>query len=308
MKYHFIFLIISILLATSCSSEAPPLKSNSPYGVVVIDDLGREVRFNHPPQRIVSLDPSITEILFVLGLNNEVVGVTNYCDYPEQARSKSKVGGYINPNIEAIALLEPDLVVTTLKTNTPRLIQQLEDFGITVFVLDPKKIEDIFENISSLAKLTYREEKAGEFLGALKERLHGVRKKVAGISRPGVFLGMGKDPLISVGPGSFAHDLIEIAGGRNVTGQSSSRYRRYTLEEILLANPEVIIICSMAPDDLCLSQKRWWKKWTNISAVRNGRIYVIEANLLTRPGPRMVEGLMEMAKAIHPEIFLERER
>jgi len=119
---------------------------------------------------------------------------------------------------------------------------------------------------------------------------------------------MGKDPLISVGPGSFAHDLIEIAGGRNVTGQSSSRYRRYTLEEILLADPEVIIICSMAPDDSCLAQKRWWKRWTNMSAVRNSRIYIIESNLLTRPGPRMVEGLMEIAKAIHPEIFLEKER
>ena len=308
MKYKIIFSIISILLIASCSSQAPPLKSSSPSRVVSTDDLGREVGFNHPPQRIVSLDPSITEILFALGLNNEVVGVTDYCDYPEQARSKSKVGGYINPNIEAIALLEPDLVVTTLKTNTPRLIQQLEDFGIKVFVLDPKKIEDIFENISSLAKLTYREERARELLGALKKRLHEVRKKVDGISRPGVFLEMGKDPLISVGPGSFAHDLIEIAGGRNVASQSSSRYRRYTLEEILLADPEVIIICSMTPDDSSLAQKKWWKRWTNMSAVRNGRIYVIEANLLTRPGPRIIEGLMEIAKAIHPEIFLEPER
>ena len=306
MKHYFIFFIISILLVTSCSSQAPPLKSNSPYGVVVIDDLGREVRFNYLPQKIVSLDPSITEILFALRLNNEVVGVTDYCDYPEQARSKSKVGGYIDPNVEAIALLEPDLVVTTLKINTPRLIQQLEDFGIKVFVLDPKKIEDIFKNISSLAKLTYREERAGELLGALNGRLHEVRKKVAGISRPGVFLEMGKDPLISVGPGSFAHDLIEIAGGRNVASQSSSRYRKYTLEEIILADPEVIIICSMISDDLCLAQKKWWKKWTNMCAVRNGRIYVIEANLLTRPGPRMIDGLMELAKAIHPEIFLEQ--
>ncbi len=308
MKHKIIFFIISILLVTSCSSQTPPLKSSSPSRVVSIDDLGREVRFNHPPQRIVSLDPSITEILFALRLNNEVVGVTDYCDYPEQARSKSKVGGYINPNIEAIALLEPDLVVTTLKTNTPRLIQQLEDFGIKVFVLDPKKIEDIFANISSLAKLTCREERARELLEVLKKRLHEVRKKVTGISRPGVFLEMGANPLISVGPGSFAHDLIEIAGGRNVASQSSSPYRRYTLEEILLADPEVIIICSMTPDDFSLAQKKWWKRWTNMSAVRNGRIYVIEANLLTRPGPRIIEGLMEIAKAIHPEIFLEPER
>ncbi|NIM02556.1 ABC transporter substrate-binding protein [bacterium] len=308
MKHKIIFLIFSILLITSCSSQEPPLKSNSPFGVSSTDDIGREVAFDHPPQRIVSLDPSITEILFALGLNNEVVGVTDYCDYPQQAKSKLKVGGYIDPNIEAIALLEPDLVVTTLKTNTPRLIEQLEDFGIKVFVLDPKKIEDIFENISSLAKLTYREKEATELLGDLKERLRGVRKKVAGISRPGVFLEMGKDPLISVGRGSFAHDLIEIAGGRNVVAQSSSSYRRYTLEEILLADPEVIIICSMTPDDPCLAQKEWWKKWANMSAVRNGRIYVVEANLLTRPGPRMVDGLTEIAKAIHPEIFPGRER
>lgn len=301
-------LIISILLMASCSSQAPPLKSGTPYEVVGIDDLGREVRFNHPPQRIVSLDPSITEILFALGLNNEVVGVTDYCDYPEEARSKSKVGGYLDPNIEATALLEPELVVTTLKTDTPRLIQQLENFGIKVFVLDPQKIEDILENISSLAKLTYQEERAKQLVGTFKERLHEVKRKVDGISRPGVFLEMGEDPFISVGPGSFANDLIEIAGGRNVASQSSSRYSRYTLEEILLADPEVIIICSMVPDDPCLAQKRWWKRWTNMSAVRNGRIYVVEANLITRPGPRMIEGLMEIAKVIHPEIFLEPER
>jgi len=292
----------------SCSSQAPPLKSGAPYEVIGIDDLGREVRFNHPPQRIVSLDPSITEILFALGLNNEVVGVTDYCDYPEEARSKSKVGGYLDPNIEATALLEPELVVTTLKTDTPRLIQQLENFGIKVFVLDPQKIEDILENISSLAKLTYREERAKQLVGTFKEKLNEVKRKVDGISRPGVFLEMGADPLISVGPGSFANDLIEIAGGRNVASQSSSRYSRYTLEEILLADPEVIIICSMVPDDPCLAQKRWWKRWTNMSAVRNGRIYVVEANLITRPGPRMIEGLMEIAKVIHPEIFLEPER
>jgi len=301
-------LIISILLMASCSSQAPPLKSGAPYEVIGIDDLGREVRFNHPPQRIVSLDPSITEILFALGLNNEVVGVTDYCDYPEEARSKSKVGGYLDPNIEATALLEPELVVTTLKTDTPRLIQQLENFGIKVFVLDPQKIEDILENISSLAKLTYREERAKQLVGTFKEKLNEVKRKVDGISRPGVFLEMGADPLISVGPGSFANDLIEIAGGRNVASQSSSRYSRYTLEEILLADPEVIIICSMVPDDPCLAQKRWWKRWTNMSAVRNGRIYVVEANLITRPGPRMIEGLMEIAKVIHPEIFLEPER
>ena len=308
MKNKLIFSIISILLAVSCSSPAPPLKSNSPYKGISIDDLGREVRFNHPPQRIVSLDPSITEILFALGLNNEVVGVTDYCDYPDQASSKSKVGGYLDPNIEAIALLEPDLVVTTLKTDTPRLIQQIEDFGITVFVLDPKKIEDIFENISSLAKLTYREERGKQVVGTLKERLHEVKRKVDGVYRPGVFLEMGADPLISVGPGSFAHDLIEIAGGRNVAGQSPSRYRRHTLEEILLADPAVIIICLMASNDPGLAQKRWWKRWTNISAVRNGRIYVVEANLITRPGPRMIDGLMQIAMAIHPEIFSEGKR
>mgnify|MGYP001039832460 FL=1 len=301
-------LIISILLLASCSSQTPHLNSGAPYEVVGIDDLGRELRFNHPPQRIVSLDPSVTEILFALGLNNEVVGVTQYCDYPEEARSKSKVGGYLDPNIEAIALLEPELVVTTLKTDTPRLIQQLENFGIKVFVLDPQKIEDILENISSLAKLTYREERAEQLVGTFKEKLQEVKRKVDGISRPGVFFEMGADPLISVGPGSFANDLIEIAGGRNVAGQSSSRYYRYTLEEILLANPEVIIICSMVPDDSCLAQKRWWKRWRNMSAVRNNRIYVVEANLITRPGPRMIEGLMEIAKAIHPEIFLESER
>jgi len=308
MKNQFIMPIVYILLLASCSNQPPSLKSSAPHEIVCIDDVGREVRFNHPPQKIVSLDPSVTEILFALGLANEVVGVTNYCDYPEVAKFKPKVGGYLDPNIEAIALLEPDLVVTTLKTDTPRLIQQLENFRIKVFVLDPKNMEDIFHNISSLAKLTHREENARRLVGSLKERLTDVKRKVDGIYRPGVFLEMGADPLITVGPGSFASDLIEIAGGRNVFSHSSSRYRRLPLEEVLLAGPEVIIICSMVSDDKCLAQKRWWERWTTMSAVRNNRIYVVEADLITRPGPRMIDGLMELAKAIHPEIFQETKR
>jgi len=303
LKDKVIFLIISILIVASCSDQAPPLKSSSPYEVLGIDDLGREVGFNRPPQRIVSLDPSVTEILFALELNSEIVGVTNYCDYPEQAKLKPRVGGYLDPNIEEIALLEPDLVVTTLKTETPKLIQQLENFGIQVFVLDPKKIDDIFDNISSLAMLVHREEKANHLIATLRERLDEIKKKVEGTYCPRVFLEMGAEPLISVGPGSFAHDLIEIAGGRNVFGQSISTYRRCTLEEILLADPEVIIICSMVSNDFCLRQRRWWNRWKNISAVRNNRICIVEANLVTRPGPRMVEGLEEIAKAIHPEKF-----
>jgi len=305
---HKFFLIISILLVASCSNQVPPLKSSSSREVVGTDDLGRQVRFNHPPRRIVSLDPSVTEILFALELNNEIIGVTSYCDYPEQAKLKPRVGGYLDPNVEQIALLQPDLVVTTLKTETPKLIQQLENFGIQVFVLDPRKIEDIFDNIFSVAVLIHREEKANHLIATLRERLDEIEKKVEGTHRPRVFLEMGADPLISVGPGSFAHDLIEIAGGRNVLGQSISKYRRCTLEEILLADPEVIIICSMVPNDLCLRQRRWWNRWKNISAVRNNRIYIVEANLVTRPGPRMVEGLEEIAKAVHPEKFAGPER
>jgi len=303
MKQKILLLAISGLLVASCQRQPTPSQSSSLHKATSIDDMGREVEINHLPQRIVSLDPSVTEILFALELNSEIVGVTNYCDYPEQAKLKPKVGGYLNPNIEEIALLEPDLVVTTLKTETPKLIQQLENFGIQVFVLDPKNIEDIFDNIASLAMLVHREEKANHLITALRERLDKIKKKVEGAYCPRVFLEMGADPLISVGPGSFAHDLIEIAGGRNVLGQSISTYRRCTLEEILLADPEVIIICSMVSNDFCLRQRRWWNRWKNISAVRNNRIYIVEANLVTRPGPRMVEGLEEIAKAIHPEKF-----
>jgi len=303
MKQKILLLAIYILLITSCQRQPAPSRSSSLHKATSIDDMGREVKINHPPQRIVSLDPSVTEILFALELNSEIVGVTNYCDYPEQAKLKPRVGGYLDPNIEEIALLEPDLVVTTLKTETPKLIQQLENFGIQVFVLDPRKIEDIFDNIFSVAVLIHREEKANHLIATLRERLDEIKKKVEGTYCPRVFLEMGADPLISVGPGSFAHDLIEIAGGRNVFGQSISTYRRCTLEEILLADPEVIIICSMVSNDFCLRQRRWWKRWKNISAVRNNRIYIVEANLVARPGPRMVEGLEEIAKAIHPEKF-----
>lgn len=301
-----LLIIISSLLLATCGSQTQPVKTNSRYELTSVDDLGREVRLNHPPQRIVSLDPSVTEILFALGLDKEIVGVTTYCDYPERAKSKAKVGGYLDPNIEVITLLQPELLVTTLKTDTLILIRKLEEFGIKIFVLDPKGIQDIFKNISSLAKITHREEEGKKLMAEMKRKLYEVKRKVAGTYRPRVFVEMGADPLISVGPGSFTNDLIEIAGGRNIAQKSSPRYRRYTLEEVLLADAEVIIICSMNPDDACLAQKTWWQRWKNIPAVQNNRIYIVSANLVTRPSPRIIEGLIEIAEAIHPEIFLER--
>lgn len=267
------------------------------------DEVGREVTFPFPPKKIVSLAPNITEILFGLGLDEEVVGVSIHCNYPERAKRKVRVGSYISLDYEKIIFLKPDLIIATGAGNTKDMVERLESFGFPTYVIFPKNFNDILKSIHHLGQVVNREKEALALIEGMRQRKQKVVEQVKGLPRPRVFLQVGEAPIVSVGKGSFAHDLILLAGGENIAGSENGAYPRLGMEEILRRAPEVILISSMNPKGDYSRVIQEWSRWKMIPAIKNGRIHLIDSDLIDRPSPRIIDGLEEMARLIHPERF-----
>ncbi len=267
------------------------------------DEVGREINFSFPPKRIVSLAPNITEILFGLGLDKEVVGVSIHCNFPEKAKSKVRVGSYINLDYEKIIFLKPDLIIATGAGNTRDMVERLESFGFPTYVIYPKSFNGILKSIHHLGQVVDREKEALGLIERMRQRKQRVVDEVKGLPRPRVFLQIGDAPIVSVGKGSFAHDLIILAGGENIAGNDNGAYPRLGMEEILRRAPEVILISSMNPKGDYSRVIQEWSRWRMIPAVKNGRIHLIDSDLIDRPSPRIIDGLEEMARLLHPEKF-----
>lgn len=266
---------------------------------IFIDEVGRKVTLTGPPKRIISLAPNITEILFALGMDEAIVGVTLNCNYPEKAKKKVPVGSYIRVDFERILSLKPDLVIATGAGNTRDMVNRLEGLGIPTYVIFPKKFDDVLQSILHLGQVVHREERASSIVQEMKERKQKVIEKTKSLPRPRVFLQIGESPMVTVGKGSFADDLIRLAGGENIAGEERQMYPRFGREEVLRRSPEVIIISTMNPKgdyDRMISE---WNRWKTIPAVKQGRIHLIHSDLIDRPSPRMIEGLEEMARLIH---------
>ncbi len=265
---------------------------------------GEKARVLPEPKRIVSMAPSLTETLFALGLGNRVVGVTSFCNYPPEAREKEKIGGFTNPNLEKIVSLKPDLVLATLDGNKAEVINKLRELGIAVTVANPRNIEEILGAIVRIGQATYQRKRAEELVSSMRKRIDKVVRSVEGLGWPPVFFIYQEDPLIASGPGTFADDLIRLAGGSNISGNSRIPYPKYSIEKILVDKPELIFISSMEVTQKAPSKvlKRW-KKWPAIPAIAKKQVFLINGDLIDRPGPRIVEGLEVLARLIHPEAF-----
>ena len=267
------------------------------------DEVGRKVELSGAPQRIVSVAPSVTEVLFALGLGEKVVGVSTYCNYPPEALKKEKVGGYITPSLEKIVALRPDLVVGTADGNLKSFVSKLAGLGIPVYISNPRSVPEVLTSILHVGEVTFSQPAAKGLADSMKRKMETVREKVQGRSRPRVLHVLAYDPLISSGKGTFVDDLIRMAGGINIAQSAKGKHPRYSMEEVIARDPEVIILSSMISKDPASDQRQWWERWKEISAVRLGQIYVIDSDIILRPSPRIVDGLEEMAKAIHPEAF-----
>jgi len=293
MERFWVTLVIPLLLVFGARAPA----------ATFIDEAGRTLEVNGPPQRIVSVAPNVTEILFALGLEDRLVGVSVYCQYPPEALKKEKIGGYINPSLEKIVALRPDLVIGIAEGDLKTFVDKLAGLKVPVYITNPRDALEVLTSIQKIGEVTFAQEPARKIVRSMEERVWTIQDKVQGQPRPRVLHILDFNPLISAGKGTFVDDLIRLAGGRNVAETATGKYPRFSMEEVLVQDPEVILLASMKSRDPMVKQRRWWERWKTISAVKQGRIYVLDSDLIHRPSPRMAEGLERVARAIHPEAF-----
>lgn len=302
-------LIILTLAFLPLFCSVTPAEENTTGALTVADDLGREVSVAIAPQRIVSLSPSNTEILFALGLGDRVVGATKYCNYPpsviEQKDSKKieVVGGYVDPDIEKIFSLHPDLVLAS-RTRSSEAVSLLDKEGIATFVLDPNNLSSIIQSIEKVGKISGKEADASELCNQMESRIKAVSDKTSSLPKTRVLYIVWHDPVKTAGHGTFEDELIEKAGGVNIFHDLSG-YAQVDPEAIAVRNPEVIIACSGMGSgaDMPLSWAKTERGLNQTDARKNDRIYQAKGDLITRTGPRIVDGLEMLAKFIHPEAF-----
>ena len=280
------------------------LSSSELWGRTFRDQIGRSVTIQGRIQRIVCLAPSLTECVFALGQGDRVVGVTQYADHPPEAAQLPKVGSYVNLDLEKIVALQPDLCLATRDGNPKSVIQRLEEVGIPVYALDPRDLESMLNCLMALGEVLQAETKAAELVNGLRSRIERVEGIVQQAEhRPRVFFQIGISPIVSAGTNTFIHELIELAGGVNLAAGSAA-YPRYSREEVLVMNPEVIIITSMSGQGKRLQQAiRMWEEYGRIQAVKEGRIHSVIADRFNRASPRLVRGLEQLARLLHPSLF-----
>jgi iron complex transport system substrate-binding protein len=267
-----------------------------------VDDLGRRIYLAKPPVRIVSLAPSVTETLFALGAGEQIVGVTQFCDYPAEAHAKPKVG-YARPNLESLVALQPDLILAPQEFIQSDVLAKLEQLKVAVFVLEAKTIEDIVTHMSTIGRMLDRTTAANDMAARIRLRLADIKARTSVFPKRRVLYVLNSEPLMTVGQGSFIHQMIEAAGGANIAAQSSVPYPRLSMEEVLKQDPEIILFPVGKVETVSNEEQQTWRRWRTMSAVKQDRLASIPTDLVNRPGPRIVEGLDALARAIHPEAF-----
>ena len=291
-KVTYVFLIFCVF---------PPA---APLGAGLFsDDLGRKVAIAPFPKRIVSMAPGITEILYALGLDGEIAGVTLFCTYPEAARKKPKIGGFTNISVETILSLNPDLVVGTADGNRKETVVQLEGLGVPIYVTNPKRLEGILAMVDALGRITGKDKEAEKLTLTLKNRVRTLSSLVSRQKKRSVFFQVGFEPIITVGRDTLHNQLITLAGGVNIAGGEKIMYPRYSIEGVVARQPEVIVLSPMKYEADITKLWNQWKKWQTIPAVRDNRLHIIDTDLIDRSSYRIVDGLEEMVKIIHPEVI-----
>lgn len=287
-----IFLILITLQGTA----------NLSHGETYKDAVGRKVIIENNPVRIVSLAPSLTEILYYLGLGDKVVGVTNFSYYPPEALKKPKVGSYVKLNIEKIIILGPDLVIGTKDGNNPGIVDLLEQARIPTYIVNPRNVADIIDTLQIIGRLCGIEEKAALLATDLKTRLGQIKKGVESKEKPLVFLQINLHPIMTVNKNTFHQDIISLAGGINMSAESSITYPRISIEEVIKQKPEIMIISSMDRGGMFEDARQEWLTWKSIPAAKNQRVHLIDSDLIDRPSPRIVDGIEAMARLLHPDV------
>jgi iron complex transport system substrate-binding protein len=284
-----------LLIAAGCRP-----RSTAPVDRIVRDGLGREVSLPHEPRRIVSLAPSVTETLFALGLGDRVVGVSDFCEPPPSAGSIPRVGGMLNPSLETIKALRPDLLIATTSGNDPSLASQAEALALPLYVLDTPDVERTLLALESLGTAIGAGAGARTLADDLRGRLASIASRVERLRPPRVLFIVWGEPLVVPGKAAFVTDALRRAGGASVTAEAPGAWPAFDLEAAVASEPEVIL---MTKENRPLAEKlRGDPAWTTVPAVRSGRVRVV-SDAIQRPGPRVVSGIEEVARVLHPEAF-----
>jgi iron complex transport system substrate-binding protein len=266
------------------------------------DMLGRDVTLPAPPARIVSLVPSVTEVLYALDAADALVGVTDYCDFPAEARRKPSVGGMVAPSLEAIVALRPDLVIATTEGTREDTVTQLTRLGLPVYLVAARRVADVTGLIMRMGAVTGRQAAAESLVARLEARIESVRKAVLVLGRPRVLYVLWPEPLIVPGRNTIVTELIQLAGGQSLTADDADAWPRYSLEAAVAKRPEVILLANHGAGTGAIAADTW-RRLTEVPAVKTGRLRSVNGDLMHRYGPRVVDGLEELARAIHPEAF-----
>jgi iron complex transport system substrate-binding protein len=304
-----ILLLTLIIVFTACTPEIAEVTmvEETTTQITLIDGLGREVILDKPAETVVSLTPSNTEILYAVGAGEQAVGRDSFSDYPTEALELTDIGGdFSGYDLETIVSLDPDLVLAA-EINTPELVQSIEDLGITVFYIkNPVDFIDLYVNLQDVALLTGHEKETEELIDALQARVADIEEKIAGVAKKTtVFYELdASDPAkpYTPGPGTFHTTIIEMSGGTNIGAVLDSAWAQISLEELLVQDPEYILLgdamWGTTPERVADREG-----WISLTAVKEGRVLPFNNNLLSRPGPRLVNGLEELAKILHPNLF-----
>ena len=267
----------------------------------VTDQTGRSVEIPDRPERLVSLAPSITETLFALGLGDKVVGDTDYCEYPPEARSKPHIGPILNPNLERIVALKPDLVLGSREANRIETAAQLERLGIPVYGVTAQTVDGTLSSIEDLGEVLGHGIEALQLVGELRERIKRVEQRIAHRPKPKVLFVVWYRPLTTAGSRSFVADVVRRAGGASISDDLSGEWPRMSLEEALRRDPDVILFPhaeSFAPSVADLAALPGWK---DLRAVKEHRLYLVSDSII-RPSPRLVDALEQVAGFLHPDV------
>jgi cobalamin transport system substrate-binding protein len=291
VRRRAVALVLSVLLLPAAAGAGS-----------LTDPTGRRVMIDAAPHRIISLVPSVTELMFAIGAQDLLVGVTDFCDFPPAARQKPSVGGMLAPSLETMVALKPDLVLATTAGNREETFTQLEQLRIPVYVVNPTRVADVLDLISRLGALMGRESAAARLAVSLGTRVDAVAARVKNLPRPRVLYVLWPDPLIVPGRGGLVSELLVLAGGDSVTADAGEPYPRFSLEAAIARAPQVIILASHGSGQGRIAREKW-ERFTSLPAIKDGRLYTADGNLLHRYGPRIVDGLEQLARLIHPEAF-----
>jgi len=297
-------LLIVCLAAIGCSKPSSEIrqKLTNPSAALTTytDGIGRQVELPSHPRRIISLAPNITETLFLLGAQDRLIGVTSQCTWPEEAKKKPKVGDLLNPNYEVILAAKPDLVIASTAGNDRGAIMKLAGLGLPVYVAAPRNVEKILQSVEEIGRITDCSERGHQIAAQMKERLDKIKSRIAGLPPVRAFFITWLDPLLAPGKNTFENDVLSLAGVVSITADIPQYYPRYSLEQILVKNPDVILTVKQEGNPI--PDFRKIAGWRDLRAVQQGKVYVL-TEYLQHPSPLFVNGIEELVKKLYPERF-----